>query len=120
MPFWRDDDFVQPAKPGDKIASRPFATGGVVRGNPVPRSGVRIEPPMYGEAEGSTAYWLEGFHRDSGQWVKLVRIDDEDAANKAITDCHSKTQPASDKVSIIWDDFSAFRAEKYVTMRWHR
>ncbi|QGH74933.1 hypothetical protein MAL1_00187 [Bacteriophage DSS3_MAL1] len=120
MTFWRKDEFEQPSVGGEEFSKTRLADGGIVRDKPVPRSGVRVEPPMYGEAEGTTTYWLEGFHRASGQWVKLARFEGEEAANKAITDCHSKTQPDREKLSVVWDDFSAFRAEMYVTMRWMR
>lgn len=65
-----------------------------------------------------THYTLHGFHRASGSWVSLADFDTEFEAQQAVKACHSKAQPAPEKVSIVWDDFSAFKHEAMYTIRY--
>lgn len=103
----RDGDFAYPA-PGDTMPA--YSTGGIIRGG-------HLFPPEE-RTVGPKQWGLEGFHRDSGGWVKLVKFDDEAVAEAAIIACHSKSQPDKKRISIVFEDFSAFRVESYVTVTW--
>ncbi|AMO44212.1 hypothetical protein DSS3P8_154 [Roseobacter phage DSS3P8] len=92
-------------------AARAYASGGVV-------AGFRNEilDDIHYKAVIPSHWYLEGYHKASGEWVKLAKFATEEAADAAIMACHSKTQPDRKKVSIVWEDFSAFKSEGYFTI----
>lgn len=118
----RDEDFTYGGSPkfgvpaprslrGSSTAAQRYTFGDSIGGVGIPRE----ENIPYKDA--TPSYWyLEGYHRVSGEWVKLARFGTIEAADAAIMACHSKTQPASKKVSIVWEDFSAFRANSHFTI----
>jgi hypothetical protein len=78
-------------------------------------------PPIPTEVEqpkGKTV--LQGFHREAKQWISLTVIDEDEDDEAALMSCHSKTQPFKKRLSIVWDDFSAFKIEGFFNIRWYR
>lgn len=60
--------------------------------------------------------YLEGFHRQTGQWVVLMRmngLNHEEVFRKLAT----STQPSIERGYIRIEDFSAFKAEDRVVIR---
>lgn len=114
MAFWRDDDFVQPG--GPRFGR--FADGGVVRGVGHPPG--RDFRKAREETRDKGFYVLQGLHNQSGNWVTLLRFEDEDDAVQALKDCNGSVQPDLTQAVIKWDHFSAYKIDTHVTITWMR
>lgn len=65
--------------------------------------------PYPSRIEQTFVTYLLGLHK-TGEWVRLCQIDEAEA-QRVIRNCHSSTQPEPGKLSIRFDDFSAFTTE---------
>lgn len=72
-----------------------------------------------GDTQGTDSVLL-GFHREAAEWIKLTKIEGNEDAEVALMSCHSKTQPFKKRLSIVWDDFSAFKIEEYIAIQGYR
>lgn len=80
--------------------------------SPVGTGGLGTRPPAV-----PTLY---GFHRESGEWVCLAHFEGEATGEESLRKCLSKDQPDTKQVVIVWDDFSAFKLDYMVQVRWYK